>query len=101
MSKHALFGFVKSLAIEGAERGLNANLVSPGFIETKLTVKNNSESKLKRIRTSIPAKKLGDPEDIANAVLFLTSIKSKYISGINLIVDGGFTAGGFQGVLDE
>ena len=101
MSKHALYGFVKSLAIEGAEKKLTANLVSPGFIDTKLTNKNNSEEKLKKISAMIPLKELGKSEDIAHAVYFLTADESKYISGINLIVDGGFSAGGFQGHLDE
>ena len=49
----------------------------------------------------IPLKELGKSEDIAHAVSFLTSDESRYISGINLIVDGGFSAGGFQEHLDE
>jgi len=101
ISKHALYGFIKSLAIEGAEKKLTANLVSPGFINTKLTRKNNSDTKLKNISAMIPLKELGKSNDIANAVYFLTQKESKYISGINLIVDGGFSTGGFQGHLDE
>ncbi|MFT4662447.1 MAG: 3-oxoacyl-[acyl-carrier protein] reductase [Patiriisocius sp.] len=101
ISKHALYGFVKSLAIEGAEKKLTANLVSPGFIDTKLTKKNNSEEKLRKISAMIPLKELGTPEDIAHAVHFLTQEGSAYISGINLIVDGGLSTGGFQGFLDE
>ena len=49
----------------------------------------------------IPLKKLGKSKDIANAVYFLTQDESKYITGINLIVDGGFSTGGFQGHIDE
>jgi len=101
MSKHALFAFVKSLSIEMAKRNMTANLVSPGFIETKLTIKNNSKDKIKKISSMIPLSNLGKPEDIANAVFFLTQEESKYITGINLIVDGGFSTGGFQAFLDE
>ena len=101
ISKHALYGFVKSLAIEGAEKKLTANMVSPGFIDTKLTRKNNSKEKLNKISSMIPLKSLGRSVDIANAVYFLTQEDSSYITGINLIVDGGFSTGGFQGYLDE
>ena len=101
VSKHALYGFIKSLAIEGADKKFTANLVSPGFIDTKLTRKNNSKEKLNKISSMIPLKKLGKSKDIANAVYFLTQTESKYITGINLIVDGGFSTGGFQGHIDE
>lgn len=100
ISKHGLLGLVKSLAIELSPQ-CNVNMVSPGFISTKLTHKNNSKSKLKKITSMIPQKKLGMPEDIANAVLFLTQDESSYINGINLIVDGGFSTGGFQELIDE
>jgi 3-oxoacyl-[acyl-carrier protein] reductase len=100
ISKHGLLGLVKSLAIELSPQ-CNVNMVSPGFINTKLTYKNNSKSKLKKISSMIPQKKLGMPEDIANAVLFITKDESSYINGINLVVDGGFSAGGFQELIDE
>ena len=79
----------------------NVNMISPGFINTKLTQKNNSKSKLKKISSMIPQKKLGEPEDIANAVEFLTKKESQYVNGINLVIDGGFSCGGFQGYIDE
>jgi 3-oxoacyl-[acyl-carrier protein] reductase len=69
ISKHALLALVKSLAIEMSPE-CNVNMVSPGFIDTKLTKKNNSLSKLKKITSMIPQKTLGKPEDIANAVFF-------------------------------
>jgi 3-oxoacyl-[acyl-carrier protein] reductase len=100
VSKHGLLGLVKSLAIELSPE-CNVNMVSPGFIDTKLTQKNNSKSKLKKISSMIPQKKLGKPEDIANAVAFLIRKESLYINGINLIIDGGFSCGGFQGHIDE
>ena len=49
----------------------------------------------------IPQKKLGEPEDIANAVVFLTKKESQYVTGINLVIDGGFSCRGFQGYIDE
>ncbi len=100
ISKHGLLGLVKSLAIELSPE-CNVNMISPGFINTRLTQKNNSRSKLKKISSMIPQKKLGKPEDIANAVVFLTKKESLYINGINLTIDGGFSCGGFQGYIDE
>ena len=100
-SKHALKGLVKALAIDLAKKKCNANMVSPGFINTKLTIKNNSKLKLKKILSMVPVKKLGRPSDIANAVYFLTNKESKYINGIDLIVDGGFSTGGYQNILNE
>lgn len=100
ISKHGLYGLVKTLAIELAP-SCNVNMVSPGFINTKLTSQNNSVTKINKIKSMIPQKKLGSPSDIANAVFFLSQDSSKYINGINLIVDGGFSCGGFQGLLDE
>ena len=100
VSKHGLLGLVKSLAIELSPK-CNVNMVSPGFIDTKLTKKNNTLAKLNKIKSMIPQKKLGNPKDIANAVSFLTNKESKYINGINLIIDGGFSCGGFQEYIDE
>lgn len=100
ISKHGLYGLVKTLAIEFAP-SCNVNMVSPGFINTRLTSQNNSKTKINKIKSMIPQKKLGSPSDIANAVFFLCQDSSKYINGINLIVDGGFSCGGFQGPLDE
>lgn len=100
ISKHGLFGLIKTLAIELAPF-CNVNMVSPGFINTRLTTQNNSKRKINKIKSMIPQKKLGSPSDIANAVYFLTEDSSKYINGINLTVDGGFSCGGFQGPIDE
>jgi len=99
-SKHALSGLVKSLAIELAPN-CNVNMISPGFIKTKLTIKNNPSLKLKKIISMIPQAKIGMPVDIANAVFFLTQKESSYINGVDLLVDGGFSTGGFQNYIDE
>ena len=70
------------------------NAVAPGFIETDMTlaVRNAAEAEIKK---RIPAKRLGKPEDIANAVAFLAAEETSYITGQVLRVDGGLTLGGF------
>ena len=78
----------KSLAIEYAKKNININCISPGFIKTSMT--ERIDQKYKEIIVSkIPSGKLGDPDDIANAVLFLASNQSDYINGETLHVNGG------------
>ena len=87
-SKAGIVAMSKSLAIEYAKKNININCISPGFIKTAMTDK--IDDKMKEIITSkIPAARLGDPEDIANAVLFLASNHSDYINGETLHVNGG------------
>jgi 3-oxoacyl-[acyl-carrier protein] reductase len=96
MSKHALNGAIKTLAIELAEYGILVNCVSPGYIATELTFRNNSPSEIQKLTAGIPLGRLGDPAEIAKVVEFLCSDLNTYISGQEIIVDGGFSAGGFQ-----
>jgi 3-oxoacyl-[acyl-carrier protein] reductase len=96
MSKHALNGAVKTLAIELAEYGVLVNSVSPGYIATELTFRNNPPHELKKLTAGIPLGRLGEPAEIAKVVEFLCSSLNTYISGQDLIVDGGFSVGGFQ-----
>ena len=87
-SKAGIVAMSKSLAIEYAKKNININCISPGFIKTAMTDK--IDDKMREIITSkIPAARLGDPEDIANAVLFLASSHSDYINGETLHVNGG------------
>ena len=87
-SKAGIVAMSKSLAIEYAKKNININCISPGFIQTAMTDK--IEEKFKQIIISkIPSAKLGKPEDIANAVLFLASNQSDYINGETLHVNGG------------
>ncbi|MFK7819215.1 MAG: 3-oxoacyl-[acyl-carrier-protein] reductase [Planctomycetaceae bacterium] len=92
-SKGGVEGFTKCIATELARRGITANAVAPGFIETDMTeaVVNAAG---KEIKKRIPARRLGQPEDIAKAVLFLASDDSSYVTGQVLKVDGGLTLGG-------
>ena len=87
-SKAGIIAMSKSLAIEYAKKNININCISPGFIKTAMTDK--IDDKFKEIIVSkIPSGRLGEPEDIANAVLFLLSNQSNYINGETLHVNGG------------
>jgi len=96
MSKHALNGAVKTLAIELGPLGVLVNSVSPGYISTPLTHRNNTTQDLEKLVTGIPIGRLGTPEEIANVVEFLCSDLNTYMNGQDLVVDGGFSIGGFQ-----
>lgn len=95
LSKHAMMGVCKTLAIELAPFGVRVNTVSPGFIDTKLTRRNVSDENILRLENKIPMGRLGSVDEIANVVEFLISPKASYINGIDIVVDGGFIAGGF------
>jgi len=87
-SKAALIGFTRSVARELASRGITANALAPGFIETDMTA-DLSEEVRKELLQKIPLKSFGQPEDIANAALFLAGPEARYITGQVLTVDGG------------
>lgn len=87
-SKAALIGFTKSIARELAPRGITANALAPGFIETDMTAALKDEMREELLK-KIPLNTLGQPEDIANAALFLASAAARYITGQVLTVDGG------------
>ena len=87
-SKAGIVAMSKSLAIEYAKKNININCISPGFIKTAMTDKIDEKFR-ETIISKIPSAKLGDPEDIANAVLFLASIQSDYINGETIHVNGG------------
>ncbi|MCC6543416.1 MAG: 3-oxoacyl-[acyl-carrier-protein] reductase [Nitrospirae bacterium] len=87
-SKAGIIGFTKSIAREYANRGVTANAIAPGFIETDMT-KKLPEDVATALLGQIPMGKLGMPEDVANAVRFLASDEAKYITGQVLHVNGG------------
>ena len=87
-SKAGIIAMSKSLAIEYAKKNININCISPGFIKTAMTDKIDEKFK-EIIISKIPSARLGEPEDIANAVLFLASDQSNYINGETLHVNGG------------
>lgn len=87
-SKAAVIGFTKALAKELASRKICVNCVAPGFVETQMTDMLSSPQR-ESILSQIPMGRMGNPEDIANAVLFLCCPESDYITGQVLTVDGG------------
>ena len=87
-SKAALIGFTKSIARELASRGITSNAVAPGFIETDMTRVLSPELRAEVLK-SIPLNCMGQPEDVAEAALFLASPAARYITGQVLTVDGG------------
>ena len=87
-SKAGIIAMSKSLAIEYARKNINVNCISPGFIKTTMTDKIDDKFK-EIIISKIPSARLGEPEDIANAVVFLSSNQSNYINGETLHVNGG------------
>ena len=87
-SKAGIVAMSKSLAIEYSKKNININCISPGFIKTEMTDKIDEKFK-ETIISKIPSSRLGEPEDVANAVLFLASDQSNYINGETIHVNGG------------
>jgi len=87
-SKAGIIAMSKSLAIEYAKKNININCISPGFIQTAMTDKLDQKFK-ETIISKIPSGRLGQPKDVANAVLFLASNQSNYINGETLHINGG------------
>ncbi|MBO9435427.1 3-oxoacyl-[acyl-carrier-protein] reductase [Ruegeria sp. R13_0] len=87
-SKAGMIGFSKALAHEVATRGITVNAVAPGFITTAMTEKLTDEQK-KGLLLKVPAGRMGDPEEIAAAVLYLSSPEAGYVTGTTLHVNGG------------
>ena len=87
-AKAGMVGMSKSLAYEVASRGITVNAVAPGFIETAMTDKLTDDQK-SAILTQIPSGRMGTPEEIAAAVLYLSSPEAGYVTGTTLHVNGG------------
>jgi NAD(P)-dependent dehydrogenase (short-subunit alcohol dehydrogenase family) len=91
-SKTALTGFMKGVALELAPRGIRANCINPGMIETDLLASGSiGEDDLENDRLKYPLKRYGKPEEIANAVVFLLSDATQWMTGTSLVIDGGYT----------
>lgn len=94
VAKHGLMGAVKSLALDLAGSGVLVNAVSPGYMATRLTSQNNDPATIARLAEAIPLGHLGTPEDVAGAVAFLASPANRYVTGQDLVVDGGLSIDG-------
>lgn len=91
-SKSALNGFVKAIALEIAPMGTRANCINPGMIETNLFQNSPiGEDNLDQDKMRYPLKRYGKPEEVANAAVFLLSDATLWITGSNILIDGGFT----------
>lgn len=87
-SKAGIIGFTKSIAREFSSRGITANAVAPGFIQTEMTEKLSDKAR-EEIFKQIPMGKLGTPKDVAGVCLFLASSDADYITGQTIVIDGG------------
>lgn len=87
-SKAGMIGMTRTMSKELISRGVTCNAVAPGFIESEMT-KELGDVVMEEVKKRIPAKRVGTPEDVAAAVLFLASKDAGYISGQTLVVDGG------------
>lgn len=89
-SKAGMIGMTRTMSKELVSRGVTVNAVAPGFIASEMTEKIPAGI-LDEVKKTIPAKRIGQPEDVAAAVLFLASPNASYISGQTIVVDGGMT----------
>ncbi len=91
-SKFGLIGLTKSSAHDLADRGILVNAVSPGFVKTNLTKNILSANEIRKLSTTIPMKRMASPKEITGCVLFLSSGENTYITGQNILIDGGFSS---------
>lgn len=91
LTKWGIIGLTKTLSTELAEYNILVNSVAPGFTKTDLTESTNSKDELNSINTLIPIKRMAEPFEIANLVAFLSSNLNTYITGQNIIIDGGYS----------
>ena len=89
-SKSALHGLTKTIVSEYSKNNILCNTISPGYILTDLTLQNNSEMDLKKIKEQIPQERLGTVDEVAKLVYFLT-LENSYINGQNITIDGGYS----------
>jgi len=94
-SKHAVLGLTKVAALEGAPQGVRVNAVLPGFIESRMLgdIAANLGGDPAGLAERVPAKRLGQPEEVAQAIAFLASDEARYMNGSSLTLDGGLTLG--------
>ncbi len=90
-AKSGLAGLTRALAVELGPSGVLVNTLSPGFTLTDLTKQSLTQSEMDQLCEQIPLRKMADPDDIARTVAFLVGPENRYITGQNLVVDGGFT----------
>ena len=88
-SKGAVLGFTKALALEVAEYNINVNAILPGYVDTQLMRNAVDQETLKEMIKSVPMKRLGGTDELGSLAVFLASEESKYITGQEIVIDGG------------
>jgi len=96
-TKSGLDGLVRALALECAEVGIRINNVNPGVIDTPMMRNNTTEETVKPFVAHTPMHRVGTPEEIAEAVVWMCSPETSFMTGQNLLVDGGYVIGGHRG----
>ena len=91
-TKHGIHGITQTLAVELAPYNILVNTVCPGFTMTELTKKNNTPEQINEISAFIPMGRMAEPEEQAKVICFLASDENTYITGQQIVVDGGYTA---------
>ena len=92
-AKAGIIAFTKTLAKELGKYSINVNCISPGVIGTNRVLQTLPEDMMQKFNSGIPLRRLGEPEEVAQVALFLASDESRYITGENIVVDGGMTQG--------
>ena len=98
ISKHALLGLTRNLAVELGPKGITVNAVSPGYVDTKMTRNNLTLKQINFLKSKTPLKKIILPNDIARIVKILLDDETKSITGQEIIVDGGISINGSFGL---
>lgn len=90
MTKSGIIGMTRTLAVEFGPHNILINALAPGYVNTELTIQNNTPEQIEAIKQTIPIGRLAEPEEIAETISFLVSEKNTYITGQLIIVDGGY-----------
>ena len=98
ISKHALLGLTRNLAVELGPKGITVNAISPGYVDTKMTRKNLTLKQINFLKSKTPLKKIISPRDIALTVKTLLDNETKSITGQEIIIDGGISINGSFGL---